>query len=508
MTTTSAMSKRLSVAAIVLNSVSHDIRVCKEADGLGHAGFDVTIVGIRDRRESSPRTIRGPHVRIVRVDTPGWAVYRKYLGESRRSMLTACMTILLILLILGSSFGSMIDLLLANLAATFGIAGLAALPVLCYLAFRFARRARRFGRLATSKRMEFASSAPESTPSVGWWSAVKASIADTLRGVRWICVWIRRLGRFRSCIEAELDRIRPQFVHCHDLPALPVVVRWCRRNPGVRLVFDSHELYEEVSGLTPLTRWCCRRILRRHAGRVDGFITVNESIAREHAARYPALPPAVVVRNATRAPENPVVYDGRLHRAAGVDPDRRVLLYQGGFSKERGLESLVTAAGRLPADWVLVMMGWGTLESRLRSLVERDPGLPERVRFVPPAPQEELVAWTAGADFGVIPYENTCLNHWYCSPNKLWEYPAAGVPILATPFPEMRRVIEDHGIGRTLPEGFNGPELAGILESIDPAEHRRMVESCRAFIDADHWEIYQSRLDRLYAELRKDVRPD
>jgi len=502
----SAMSKRLSVAAVVLNSVSHDIRVCKEADGLGLAGFDVTIVGIQDRRESSPRSPRGPNVRIVRVDIPSWAVYRRYLGESRRSMLAACAALILILLILGSSLGSGIDLLLVNLAATFGIVGLVALPVLCYLAFRLTRRSRRFGRLATNKRMEFASSAPASPPSVGRFSALQASIGDTLRGVRWICSWIRRLGRFRSCIEAELDRIRPQFVHCHDLPALPVVIRWCRRNPGVRLVFDSHELYEEVSGLTPLTRWCCRRILRRYADRVDGFVTVNDSIAREHAARYPALPPAVVVRNATRATGNPLVYDGRLHRAAGIDPDRRVLLYQGGFSKERGLESLVAAAGGLPPDWVLVMMGWGALEPRLRSLVERDPRLSERVRFVPPAPQEELVAWTAGGDFGVIPYENTCLNHWYCSPNKLWEYPAAGVPILATPFPEMRRVIEDHGIGRTLPEGFAGRDLAEILESIDPAEHRRMVESCRAFIEEDHWEIYQARLDRLYGELRKGVR--
>ena len=55
------------IAAIVLNSVSHDARVLKEADSLAAAGWDVTVIGIRDNRCEDPATTRSSGVRIVRV---------------------------------------------------------------------------------------------------------------------------------------------------------------------------------------------------------------------------------------------------------------------------------------------------------------------------------------------------------------------------------------------------------------------------------------------------------
>src|SRR5690606_35834587 len=56
-----------------------------------------------------------------------------------------------------------------------------------------------------------------------------------------------------------------------------------------------------------------------------------------------------------------------------------------------------------------------------------------KIKIIDPVPQEELLLWTQGATVGAIPYPITCLNHWGCAPNKLWEYPGAGVPIIATP---------------------------------------------------------------------------
>ena len=129
--------------------------------------------------------------------------------------------------------------------------------------------------------------------------------------------------------------------------------------------------------------------------------------------------------------------------------------------------------------------------------------LQERIRFIPPAKQTVLRNWTAGADLGVIPYENTCLNHWFCSPNKLWEYPVAGVPILASPFPELRREIEGAGIGRLLPEALDGPGLRRVVASIDSESMAEMKTSCHEFARRDHWGVYQDRLLDLYRRLEK-----
>jgi len=234
------------------------------------------------------------------------------------------------------------------------------------------------------------------------------------------------------------------------------------------------------------------------------FVTINDSIAAYLTKKYPHLPPAVVVKNATRLGNEDVSYDGRLHDAAGLDRSTRILLYQGGFSRFRGLSILVKAGPLLPEGWVLVMMGWGTLEGELKALAgEVDPNS-QRIRFVPGAPLAELAQWTAGGSLGVIPYENVCLNHWYCTPNKLWEYPIAGVPILASDFPELKGTIEPNGIGRMLPDPLDPKAIADAVAAISDQDLQQMRENCHRFIASDNWSVYGSRLVQAYYDLLSD----
>jgi glycosyltransferase involved in cell wall biosynthesis len=71
------------------------------------------------------------------------------------------------------------------------------------------------------------------------------------------------------------------------------------------------------------------------------------------------------------------------------------------------------------------------------------------VHFTGGVPLAELLSHTAGADLGAIPYRNVGLNNYYTSPNKLFEYCAAGVPVVASRFPELVKVVEGLGIGAT-----------------------------------------------------------
>jgi len=496
------MGESHKIAALVLNSVSHDIRVCKEADGLARAGFEVTILGIRDRRDRKPISLRESGVRIIRADPAGWEMYERYRGRMYSSLFAAGSFLLIGVLSVVRPTGLAVDDLILRAVDAIGVIGLFALLASPVAAIWYFRRSFRYWRFARNKAEMLGGGGHEGAASIFAGPRILLRRCSSFaRGFVILFRTVRRSARMQRHLHAELDRLKPRFVHCHDLPTLPIGDAWCRRHPGVALVFDSHELFEEVAGLHPVLRWYWRRVLRRQAPRVDGFVTVNQSIAEEHRRRYPALPRAVVVRNAALLLERIPRDDGRLRKAAGLDGCSRILLYQGGFAKERGLENLVRASGDLPSGWVLVMMGWGNLENHLRQIAaDVDPD-GDRIHFIAPAPQSELRIWTAGADLGVIPYENTCLNHWFCSPNKLWEYAAAGVPILASPFPEMQREILDWGIGRLLPERLLGGDLATLLESIDAHEVSRMASACADFMRADHWEVYQERLDDLYRGL-------
>lgn len=474
------------VAAVVLNSVSHDGRVLKEADSLAAAGHEVAIFGIQDNRDDTPEIIRDSGVRIVRID---W----KADGYRLAADLTRGLSLGGAVALAGTSAGAtrpaarVIRSLTLEHMIGGGLLGSSAV-----LAWKGRQQARKFGAASVRLRGQQAPQARSRT--------VVSKLGDLPTISRRAI--IRRAGvqmMRDNLVDAILD-FHPDVVHCHDLLTVPIGRR-VKRQIGAKLVYDSHEIFEEVSQL-PEWRRTRYRLLQQHiSGDVDAFITVNERIAAFLAERYPKLPPAVVVKNAVKPQAGTPIDDGRLRRAAGVGEDSKILLYQGGFARFRGLDMLVRAAALLPPDWTLVMMGWGSYEKYLLRIADEVDPQRHKVRFIPGAPQAELREWTVGADLGVIPYENVCLNHWYCSPNKLWEYPAAGVPILASPFPILRETIERADIGLLLDEDQSPEHLATLLADLDDARLAQMAKNCKAYIDEDNWSTYEQRLVDAYGTL-------
>jgi glycosyltransferase involved in cell wall biosynthesis len=126
---------------------------------------------------------------------------------------------------------------------------------------------------------------------------------------------------------------------------------------------------------------------------------------------------------------------------------------------------------------------------------------PPRIAFVPPAPHEDLVDWTAGATIGVIPYENLGLNQWYCSPNKLWEYPSACVPVLVSALPELIAQVRKYDIGWIIP-GDGGEQAIGRLVSALSAEEIEIKRAAtRRYKVVENWSLYEARLFELYRSL-------
>src|SRR5205085_1483955 len=93
-----------------------------------------------------------------------------------------------------------------------------------------------------------------------------------------------------------------------------------------------------------------------------------------------------------------------------------------------------------------VFMGYGEYQQVLAGLAAQA-GVTERVHFLPPVHQADLLAWCASADLGIIPYQPVDLNNYYSSPNKLFDFIHARVPLVASDLPFLRQVIAGHGLG-------------------------------------------------------------
>ncbi|MFT4654465.1 MAG: glycosyltransferase involved in cell wall biosynthesis [Patiriisocius sp.] len=298
------------------------------------------------------------------------------------------------------------------------------------------------------------------------------------------------LYAYRQSVLEIVKKHDVDIIHAHDISTLPVGVA-LKQKLGVPLVYDAHEIYEEAVGVPFFGRLLYRNINRLllTSGNIDLFITINESFIDYYQNTYPRSPKGILVMNAA-VKSNFVEYDGRLHDAAGIDRSKKIILFQGGVTKKRGVVNLLQAANYLDSGWVLVFMGWGFYEKQILEYANEEGS---NVRLIGPAPQDELPLWTSGATVGVIPYEEYGLNHKYCTPNKLWEYPNALVPILASPRDELTRIVTKNQTGKIMSEPVTPAVFAKEMMFSD-SEVTVFKKHCREFIELNSWAAYEKNI--------------
>jgi glycosyltransferase involved in cell wall biosynthesis len=294
---------------------------------------------------------------------------------------------------------------------------------------------------------------------------------------------------------ADARQHQAEVVVAHDLPML-AVGRTLSEEFGAHFVYDSHELYSEQE-FSRGQRASWAQVERRHIHACDQVITVNPSIARELEARY-GVAEVAVIHNAERI-QAQTERSWYLHERFGIPREHRVLLFQGGFSAGRNLLELVEAMALLPHCGIhLVLLGDGQLAGALQRLVERK-GMSSRVHLHPAVAQSQLLKVTAAADAGVIPYQAICLNNYYCTPNKLFEFIAAGLPILASDLPELRRLVEGNQIGCVGDLG-TPRAIASMIEAFfsDGQRLQRWREQLAVVRQELSWQQEGERLKQLY----------
>jgi glycogen synthase len=290
---------------------------------------------------------------------------------------------------------------------------------------------------------------------------------------------------------------RPDVVHAHDAAMLlPGVLgaRLC----GARLVYDSHELATGVPYRERAWAWLVSAIERAIVPRCAAVITVSDGIAVRLRSLYGLTRTPAVVRNVSAlAPGG----RGGLRDRLGIGPDVPLVLHQGAPAPARGCEVMLDAVAALPGVRLVFLgdpePGYG---QQLAVEISRR-GLSDRVATLPSVALSELLAHTAEADVGVTLLQDTCENHRLALPNKLFEYVAAGVPVVASALPEAERLVAEHGIGWCVAPDDAHALSAALRRALDArgdAELSRRLSSASAELS---WDREQDRLLEVYDRL-------
>lgn len=303
---------------------------------------------------------------------------------------------------------------------------------------------------------------------------------------------------FLQTIKQEMKRLnfKPDVIHCHDLNTLPVGCLLNNNLPS-KLVYDSHELFNEMASKNKLEKKIGYVIEKFLIKKVDHLITVNPFVHKEFRKRYGHIPTTIIQNIPITYDNGDVEQDNYLRRKYDLTENNRILLYQGGINPERGLEKCIDAIPLLGDEYKLILLGSGRIVGELKNKVKAL-HLEKRVFFHDQVPSEKLAWYTKQADIGLVLYENTCLNNYLSTPNKIFEYLQAGLPTVASNHPGKNYIINEYRTGVTVEETPNGIR-DGILEI--EKRYLEIKNNCMIARKKLTWQQENVKLTELYKVL-------
>jgi len=284
-------------------------------------------------------------------------------------------------------------------------------------------------------------------------------------------------------VSNDLDTLLPNFL----------VSRFFR----IPLVYDSHEYFTETPELVgrPRVQGIWKQIEKWIVPKLRDCITVNHSIAGLFRNLYGV--DFQVVRNIP-ARKN---YDGILSRKElGLPDDKKIVLMQGaGINIQRGAEEAVEAM-RYTEGIVLVIVGGGDVMPLLKNQVIES-GLEEKVKFIPKQIPEKLYSYTANADLGLAIDKDTNINYRFSLPNKLFDYIHAGIPVLVSPLPEIKHIVDQYQVGDFI-ESHDPQHIASKMSEMLSDESRIAIwkQNLEAAAGELNWETEKQVLVKIFSK--------
>jgi glycosyltransferase involved in cell wall biosynthesis len=284
-------------------------------------------------------------------------------------------------------------------------------------------------------------------------------------------------------------RYRPSVVWAND--AFTITLGWVCKRLGMKTIYDAHEYWADFA--LPSQNAAFYRVLYRlQALTIRSFdlvTTIGECIAERMVADH-KIPMPMLLPNTCEARELPAEPDlwAKWSIPAGTD----VILYQGLLDDARGLENLVRSVPGWDPGAMLVFQGDGPLRSLLESEAKRL-GIAHRVVFTGMIPEPETGRHARACALGVIPCLPANLNYKLSLSNKFFAYGINGVPILASDLPQMRRLIDEYGLGAV----FDPLKPDKIAYAVNDARRKKLriePDNLHRFIADYSWTTVSERL--------------
>jgi glycosyltransferase involved in cell wall biosynthesis len=309
----------------------------------------------------------------------------------------------------------------------------------------------------------------------------------------------RMMGTVSEIYKAALQE--DAFIyHFHDPELLPVGMKL--RIKGKKVIYDAHEDLPRQILTKPWIPSFLRRIVGAGADLVeklcvqyiDRIITVTSTIAD----RFPEHKTSIVHNY-------PILEELTAAEPEPYNERGPIMAYVGGITEIRGIKEMVAAVNLIPEDVGMCLAIAGEFSPpRLEREVCSMEGW-ERVDYLGWQSRQEVANLLNKARIGLVLLYPT-LNYLDSYPIKMFEYMAAGIPVIASDFPLWRKIVEDIGCG-LLVDPLEPQAIADAVRWLlaHPIEAESMGK-CGQIAVAEHynWDMEAQKLLEVYKSLLEE----
>jgi glycosyltransferase involved in cell wall biosynthesis len=285
-------------------------------------------------------------------------------------------------------------------------------------------------------------------------------------------------------------QIKPRVVHCHDPFVLPA--GWLLSlSTSARLVYDAHELESNKNGQSWALSVCTLLIEKLAWKEIDLLVSVSQSIVDWYHHRLGPKSSVVVLNSPEVASKNASTVQHSLREKFSIAENEQIFVYAGQLCCGRGIEQCLDV---FEGRGHIIFVGFGVLANSIADYSRRY----ENIHLHDAVPHDELVSLISTADYGLCLIEDVSLSDYYSLPNKFFEYCFAGLPILASDFPEMSKLVNKYSLGVCCAPTVDGIEPA-IVKMI-----RMQMPKLEVSLDELGWSAQAEKLCGAYKALLKE----
>lgn len=256
---------------------------------------------------------------------------------------------------------------------------------------------------------------------------------------------IKEIYVYKSLVKRIIS-CKPDIIHANDLETL-LPAYYAAKKIKCKIIYDSHEIFVGNSGVSEniIKRLFWNFVEHKLIKKADAVVCVSNAAADYLADKYNIKKPMVITNCC-----NKQVINNNTKKSEKFE-----ILNHGKFYTGRGFELMLKSAQITDnKDIMYVLRGIGKLERMLKQYTENNNI--QNVTFKSPVKSYELISYAQKSHVGLAITIPINTNYRLSVSNRIFEYTAAGLPVIMSDIPEHRYLNEKYNFGIILKE--NTPE--------------------------------------------------